>query len=182
VSGGVLIAILAAGRSSRFGSDKLAADFRGLPLGEHVHRLARSTGHPLVWITGNAGRWTPPGCDVVQNAHANKGMGTSVALAAQTARAKGADALMILLADMPLIKPATLQIMLDDGAPICCRYPDGNPGPPALLPKSQFAELIRLNGDTGARHLLRAVPDMAFIETDADEMTDIDTPTDIWSG
>jgi molybdenum cofactor cytidylyltransferase len=35
---------------------------------------------------------------------------------------------------------------------------DGRPGVPALFPRSRFAELSRLDGAAGARHLLRATP------------------------
>ncbi len=179
MNGTVLIAILAAGKSRRFGTDKLAAHYNGQPLGAHVLSAAQSTGHPIMWITSNTDSWTPTDCEILCNPCADQGLGTSVALAAKTAQDRKANALLILLADMPMVSAELLQSMLAKGAPLCCRYPDGNPGPPALLPAQQFAQLNHLQGDVGARHMLNAVPRMAFIEPTAALLTDIDTPDDL---
>jgi molybdenum cofactor cytidylyltransferase len=45
----------------------------------------------------------------------------------------------------------------DAEATVAAEY-DGRPGVPALFPRSRFAELSRLDGAAGARHLLRAAP------------------------
>lgn len=178
MSASVLVAILAAGRSSRFGSDKLAADIGGTPLGERALQIARSTGHPMVWIGSGRG-WMPNDCEVIENPFADQGMGTSVAMAARVAIERRADALLILLADMPMVGSALLQEMLRQGAPICCRYPDGNPGPPALLPATHFVELAKLDGEVGARQILRILPDMKYVEPAARILADIDQPSDL---
>jgi molybdenum cofactor cytidylyltransferase len=174
----ILVAIMAAGRSSRFGSDKLVANIGGTTLGECALRLARATGHPLIWI-GSGNGWEPSNCEVVQNPAADQGMGTSVALAAKIATERQASALMILLADMPLVSTELLQAMLRQGAPVCCRYPDGNPGPPALFPAGNFTVLTQLNGDVGARQILATLPGMKCIEPIASELIDIDEPGDL---
>jgi molybdenum cofactor cytidylyltransferase len=174
----MLVAILAAGRSRRFGSDKLATDIGGMTLGERAVRLAHATGHPIIWI-GSGKSWEPSDCEVVQNPIADQGMGTSVALAAKIAIERNADAILILLADMPMVSAALLQQMLTQDAPVCCRYPDGNPGPPALLRAAHFAALAQLNGDAGARQILQALPGMIFIAPPENELVDIDQPADI---
>jgi molybdenum cofactor cytidylyltransferase len=178
MSDNVLVAILAAGRSRRFGSDKLATDIGGMTLGERAVKLAHATGHPIIWI-GSGKSWEPPNCAVVQNPIADQGMGTSVALAAKIAIERKADAILILLADMPMVSAALLQEMLSQRAPACCRYPDGNAGPPALLRATHFAALAELNGDAGARQILRALPDMIFVAPPAHELVDIDQPADL---
>jgi molybdenum cofactor cytidylyltransferase len=183
----ILVAILAAGRSSRFGSDKLAAKIGGMTLGERAVKLARSTGQPIIWIGSGQG-WEPSDCEVVLNPLADHGMGTSVALAAKIAAERKSDAFLILLADMPMVNAELLQEMLIQGAPICCRYPDGNPGPPALLPAAYYAELRRLADDTGARHMLKGLPCLAFLDPPDGALSDIDCPDDLatlhrrWSG
>jgi molybdenum cofactor cytidylyltransferase len=44
----------------------------------------------------------------------------------------------------------------EDREPTVAAEYDGRPGVPALFPRSRFAELSRLDGAAGARHLLRA--------------------------
>ncbi len=172
----LLVAILAAGASTRFGSDKLAADCGGAPLGQRALDAARSLRQPVVWI----GRgWAPPDCEVIANPLAERGQGTSVALAARIAQERGAEALLILLADMPLVGPELLARLLTAGAPAACRYPDGHAGPPALLPAASFAALARLDGGRGAGAHLRSLPGLTLIAPTGDELADIDRPEDL---
>jgi CTP:molybdopterin cytidylyltransferase MocA len=116
-------------------------------------------------------------CDVLVNARANEGLGTSAALAAQWAA--GSDALLILLADMPLVSTATLEKLVDACGPAAVRYPGDKPGAPACFPADLFAALEALTGDSGAAHVLRGVPSLTLVETSAEELRDVDRPEDL---
>lgn len=172
----LLVAILAAGKSARFESDKLAADCAGMPLGHYALEAARSLGQPVVWI----GRgWTPPDCEVIANPLSARGQGASVALAAGIARQRGAETLLILLADMPLVGPELLAQLCAAGPPAACRYPDGGAGPPALFAASSFAALAQLDGERGAGEHLRSLAALTLLEPEGDQLADVDRLADL---
>jgi molybdenum cofactor cytidylyltransferase len=76
--------VLAAGKSTRMGSNKLLADVGGKPLVAHsVEKLKASSVHDVVVVTGNgAGQVTdvlrPFGVSFVHNAHFAEGLSTSL--------------------------------------------------------------------------------------------------------
>lgn len=176
------VALLAAGRSRRFGADKLAALLRGKMLGLHVadtlaqipldHRwvIVADLAHPCV------SGWQAAGFDAVHNSYAAMGMGTSVALAAGLAAEAGIDQLLIALADMPLVPAGHFAALLEQG---CLKgrgamiaSSDGRtPMPPALFGSAHFARLALSQGDSGAR---RVLADATLIAAPAGCLIDID--------
>jgi molybdenum cofactor cytidylyltransferase len=181
---GLAVAILAAGRSARFGTeDKLAALFRGKPLGLHTaealtglefgHRwvIARTADHMCVPV------WTSAGFETVVNADAAQGMGASLRCAAERAKEAGADGLMVCLADMPLVSPAHFSALIrawaEHGGLIASQ--DGAlVSPPAIFSREQFGALLGLTGDQGAKPLLKTAyrvisPPGALVDVDDPE-------------
>lgn len=178
----VAVAVLAAGQSRRFGSaDKLAAELRGSMLGLHVcrtlaplpiaHRwvIAAGENHPC------AAGWRAAGFAVAINADAASGMGSSVALAARLARQAGACALLIALADMPLVPAAFFADLLElaEPAALFAAHNGNAPTPPALLGSDHFGQLMQASGDQGARTLLAAA---RCLPCDPALLVDIDDP------
>ncbi|WP_338467656.1 NTP transferase domain-containing protein [Novosphingobium sp. ZN18A2] len=180
---GPALALLAAGQSARFGADdKLAAPFRGAMLGLHAANalsglaaaprwaIVRGLGHPC--IPG----WRDAGFDPVVNAQADEGMAASLRLAARLAAAARAPALMICLADMPLVPAAHYAALVDRW-----RAQGGTVGscagalvsPPAIFPTDRFAALGALSGDRGAKALLAGA---ALVESPPGTLADIDNP------
>ena len=159
------IAVLAAGSSRRFGdADKLGAMLRGKPLGLHATETLRPLkADTRVVITARtdhlcASGWERAGFSVVQNPNAEEGMGTSVAVAARIARRGRADALMIALADMPLVPREHFSALIDaatTGDAIIASSDGSASMPPAVFGSTHFDALADLTGDTGARSLLR---------------------------
>ncbi|MBS1239973.1 MAG: hypothetical protein H6R45_679, partial [Proteobacteria bacterium] len=99
-----------------------------------------------------------------------------VALAAMQASAAGADALLLLAADMPLVTAATLTALAEavaPGHPAAIAYPDGSAGIPACFPADWFPALAALAGDKGAGALLRDA-EVTLVEAAA-ELRDVDT-------
>jgi len=176
-TGSPLLAILAAGRASRFGADKLAAPLAGLPLALHALAAARATGLPLVWIGQDAApAYLPPEVDVIVNERAAEGLSTSVALAEQVAKARGHGTLLLHLADMPCVRSELLLLLAGSPAPAACIHPDGSPGVPALIPAELFPALMALRGDRGAGALLAGCADLTLLASDPAELLDVDTP------
>ncbi len=170
----IMIALLGAGRASRFGGDKLAQVCAGKSLGQWALEAAQAMDLPLVWIAAEAAPDFVT-CEVAHNPRAGEGMGTSVALAARLAQERGAEALLVMLADMPLVSPELLARLAEAGAPSACAY-GAEPGAPALIPAALFGELAGLSGDMGAARVLRGRGDVTLVHARAEELLDVDTP------
>ena len=173
----VLAAVLAAGRGRRFGGGKLDARCAGRPLGAWALQAVEQAGVAQRFIV------VPPqvpdfarqsGWSLVTNPSAEAGLGTSLACAARAAMRQGAGALLVLLADMPLIDAALLRNLLAFRAPAAIAHAPGRPGVPALLPASTFAQLAALAGDHGAAGLLRMIPDISLASVPPGALLDVD--------
>ena len=169
MSADVRVLILAAGSSSRMhGRDKLMEPVEGIPLLSRQVAVAQSTGRPVtVALPPRPNRrYEEIGrAEGLEVADAASGMGHS--LAAGVAHLSEADAILILLADLPEITAGDLEAVLraerrpDEiarGAAL-----DGRPGHPILIPKAAFPDFMALRGDDGgrgalARHPVRLVP------------------------
>lgn len=80
---------------------------------------------------------------------------------------------------MPFVEPdhvAALLARADAQNPIVASTDGRRAGPPAVFGKALFAELAKLNGDRGARSLLKRA---TLIKAAASTLRDIDTPHDL---
>ena len=106
-------------------------------------------------------------------------MGTSVALAAELADANGCDALMIALADMPLVPTehfAALAKVSMHPQEVLVSASKKVRMPPAIFGKDHFVSLSELQGEKGARDLLARGQ---VVECPPEWLIDIDTPDDL---
>ena len=178
----VVLILLAAGRSVRFGiPNKLEVPFLNKPLGLHVVTAFESIPfrQRLVVTDGCTLDFASHGFDTVHNADPAAGMAQSVKLGVQRAKDEGAQAVMIALADMPRVTAAHVYRMLDaaDSADAVVASSDGEkPSPPALFGRGQFDFLLSLDGDAGARDLVKAG---RHVVTAPAELIEIDTPEDL---
>lgn len=187
MSGPLTIALLAAGRASRFGGGKLDADLRGKRLGRHAldTALALDQGAALVVVSEPVPAFAAEAGELAEllvNPHAADGLGTSVALAARHAEAQGSMALLLLAADMPLVSGTTLRRLVNACAPgmaAAVRHSDSYPGIPACFSREWFGRLQGLTGDQGAGKLLRGSDRVQAIAVPARELTDVDTARDL---
>ena len=114
----VFAVVLAAGESRRFGDTKQLATIDGEALVERAaRRAAKACGNSSVLVTGHdADRVIAAARDhcrfLLVNESYAQGMGTSVALAA-SALSPVADALLIVLADQPLVPTKHLVALVD---------------------------------------------------------------------
>lgn len=180
--------VMAAGAGRRFGGTKQLARYRGSSLVKRACRLAEGAcPGPVLLVTGADHLAVMRESQlargfIVHNEHHADGLGTSIAVAV-AAVGDIAAAVLILLADQPLISDRYLRRLLQraEAAPdaiIASEFSD-KLGPPVLFPRRFFAQLARLDGDQGARSVLRRHRDRVIALPCDDAATDIDCPEDL---
>lgn len=180
--------LLAAGRSRRFGDDKLLTPLaNGLPIAVMAAQILLRTlpGSLVVVPPGQAAlqqRLAQTGLRVVVCDEADAGMGHS--LAAGVRASAGAGGWIIALADMPLIRDETLCALRDalaHGRTLAAPVYQGRRGHPVAFHRVFGTALQGLGGDQGARALLKRHKDtLHSIETtDPGVLLDIDTRSDL---
>ena len=184
----VAAVLLAAGRSSRMGpQNKLLADFEGVPLVRRVaQRLAESGASATVAVVGHQAERVRDALaglalSVVDNLGYADGLSTSLK-AGVAALPASADGAMIVLGDMPGISTTDLDALIAafakaGGGAVVRATHGGKRGNPVILPRALFAEVEKLEGDTGARHIVEA-SDTEVIDVEIGEAAsvDVDTP------
>lgn len=119
----------------------------------------------------------------VEHADWARGIGASIACGARALLADGIDQpLLLCLADQPRIDAAALTRLLaaagrQQEAILVSDYGNGR-GPPCLFPPGLFAELAQLDGDEGARSVLKAHAGEVITVAMPEGADDIDTPDD----
>ncbi|MGO4558939.1 molybdopterin-binding/glycosyltransferase family 2 protein [Rhizobiales bacterium 3FA27D7] len=179
--------LLAAGRSSRMGGpNKLMALFDGKPLVRRTaERVLASKAVGTVVVSGHQRdrvRAALAGLDLAftDNPDFADGLSTSLkaGIAALPASAAGA---LIVLGDMPGVASADLDRLIEafagsGGKAVVRASHDGRRGNPVLLPRSLFAAVAHLEGDTGARHLVETEGvEVIDVEIGAGASVDVDT-------
>jgi molybdenum cofactor cytidylyltransferase len=184
----VFAVVLAAGSAKRFGTTKQLEPFGGKPLVRRAADLAcEMCGDHTVLVVGHDWRAVTAAARdesgyLVHNERHADGFGTSISLAVRCV-AHAASAILLLLADQPLITPQHLASLCDawsgaDDEIIATAFA-GTSGPPVLFPRATFAELARLEGDQGARHLLRDNRYRTRTVIFEPAATDVDTQDDL---
>ena len=181
--------VLAAGRSTRMGGpNKLLEEINGKPLVRHVvDHLIASRARPLIVVTGHQKERVEralAGLPVtyVHNPSFADGLSTSLktGIAAVPAEADGA---VVCLGDMPQVSAALIDRLIaafdpERGALVAIPTIAGKRGNPVLWSRRFFPDLLSVEGDVGARHLIggygEAVAEVPV--DDAAAMTDVDTP------
>ncbi len=180
--------LLAAGRSTRMGTNKLSLCYKGQPV---LHRsLAPLLASPLVSeviVVVNSSSSLPidrDGCTVVVNHEADSGMASSLRAGVAAASAD-ADAYLVCLADMPAITEALIATLVEayrqSGKKIVVPVHEGRNGHPVIFGAECKEQLLRIEGDVGAREVIRENSGMAeYVSVDDPAVVfDIDTPGDL---
>lgn len=179
--------VLAAGGSRRMGGAKQLMPWRGRALVHWAVNAAQAVvpGRVLV-VAGHAEpalRQALAGCDArIVSAHDwQLGLSRSIraGIAALPADCRG---VLLMACDQPGVEAGALRALLELAHPrgaVAAGYA-GTVGIPAWFPRSMFAALATLEGDTGARQLLREglaprVLDMPAAALDLDVPADLDT-------
>ncbi len=184
--------VLAAGRSSRMGAaNKLLAELDGAALvtravdaalSSHARPVVVVTGHEAERVRAALGRRT---VGVVHNPDYADGLSASLRRGL-TALPHDLDGALVCLADMPLVSAAALDRLIHafnpaEGRAICVPTWKGKRGNPVLWARRFFAEMARLTGDVGARHLIGEHAELVAEVPMPDDsvLADIDTPDEL---
>lgn len=174
------VVVLAAGRGTRFGGGKLEALCAGKALGRWVLDAVAEAGlSPGTLVTGPETSHFADGVtgwERLVNPYPEAGLGSSLALVAHAAMERGDGALMVLLADMPLIPAAYLRQLANDSPPVATRQADGRPGVPAVLDEALLKAAAQLAGDRGAGPLLVGAK---MLDAPPGALRDVDTAEDL---
>ena len=180
--------ILAAGTSSRFGDgNKLLTRYGGQAMVRCVADAALATElDPVIVVTGHEApevQAAMSGLDLVFAHNADFANGQAGSLTTGIAAVpRGCTGAMILLGDMPDVDAEIINQLLDEFAgktSIVVPVHDGTRGNPVILGCENFAGLMALSGDKGARELL-AGDNVRMVDMASDAvLRDFDTPESV---
>jgi molybdenum cofactor cytidylyltransferase len=184
--------IPAAGLASRMGQNKLLMCFGGKSLIEHaVDTLMTSGVDEIVVVLGheaNLVRSRLEGKSVrfVENPDYRAGLSTSVRTGMEAAP-KGSDAMMIYLADQPLLESDEIKRLIQAfaeakraGKSIVVPFFGNKRGNPVILDASYREMVLDIAGDVGCRRIIKRHPEKVFaVQMETDHVVrDVDTPED----
>lgn len=179
--------VLAAGKSSRMGFNKLLADVGGKPLVVRtIENIVASKVSTIIVVTGHAAQeielaLAHANVKIVHNAGYASGLASSVKVGVGSAR--GFDGALICLGDMPLVSADIIDRMIaafdpSQGRQLVVPVRHGEIGNPVLWGARFFPELKNLEGDRGARGLieLHRAELTEIMVADESASLDADTP------
>jgi molybdenum cofactor cytidylyltransferase len=181
--------VLAAGRSTRMGGpNKLLAEIGGRPLVRIAAEEAlASRARPVIVVAGHQRGEVEKALaglpvQIVYNPDFAEGLGTSLrtGIAAVPADAEG---VIVCLGDMPQVDAGLIDRLIaafdpDRGALVVMPTFEGKRGNPVLWSRRFFPDLMAIEGDVGARHLIGRYGE-AVVEVPLEgkaALVDVDTP------
>jgi molybdenum cofactor cytidylyltransferase len=182
--------LLAGGASSRMGQPKQLLPYQGRTLLRHTTETALSAGcAPVVLVTGAEhaalmAEVSDLPVIVAHNADWPAGMGTSIGAGIEVLlkdeQHPASEAVLILLADQPLVTPAQLSRLIatwqTSGQPAAAAAYAGGVGVPALFERSLWPRLLTLPPASGAKPLLSSLGSQVAALLFPSAAIDVDTP------
>ncbi|MFC7322589.1 nucleotidyltransferase family protein [Halobacillus campisalis] len=187
--------VLAAGKSSRMGRNKLTLPFERTTIGGHTLQTALDSrldhvflvtkeDDELEWLTDKilrSSKWSQVKCR-----EAHLGQAYSLRCGVESARKMNALGMLVMLGDQPLIKVEMINSLLErfriaSHPPYAASTYEGRIQPPILFSSDLYPMLQKLEGDEGARSVLRNQSITNGITVDFKEGScfyDIDTEED----
>lgn len=178
--------MLAAGGGRRFAgaAHKLLTPWRGRPLAAWALEHASAAGLARTWVvTGavdlEAAALVPPDVEVIRNPEWARGIATSLQAAVAAARTAGMDAVVVGLADQPLVPvEAWRAVAAASDRPIAVATYGGRRGNPVRLGRDVW-DLLPVDGDEGARLVMARHPELVMAVACEGDPADIDTVEDL---
>lgn len=184
------ILIVAAGQSKRLGIPKQLLNFEGKTLINRLIDTVKLSGsYPITLVLGSAAnkiteQLTDSSINIVLNDQWEEGMASSIRIGLSSImyRMPAIDGIMMFVCDQPFISVETIQSLIklqqDTGLPMASCYYAGILGTPALFHQSIFSKLLALEGDIGAKKIIKEnASEVAKLHFDAG-IIDVDTMDD----
>jgi xanthine dehydrogenase accessory factor len=181
--------LLAAGGSTRMGPNKLLLELDGETLLRRAARRALGAGlDPVVAVLGHEvdsvrRALEGLGCLLVVNPEPERGLNSSLSVGVAAVPAD-AEAVVVLLADMPLVDEGMIRAVVErhaaSGAPlVLARYGEVT-APPALYARRLLPELQGGEGEGRGREVLRRYrAEASFVDLPPSSLLDLDVPADL---
>lgn len=186
--------LLAAGRSKRFGSDKLLHEVNGRPLIYYSLRACvHSTLASIIVVVERSGDLTPnlvkslfpdnKRIHVIENPHPTRGQMSSVKVGMRALKPE-VDGAMIVLADMPLISSALIDELIGafgECGTVVVPESDGTQYHPKIIPRCLFQRFLGLRDNARGTEVLGALDGgiRTVPVSDPSIFRDIDKPSDL---
>ena len=174
--------VLAAGGGRRFaGGAKVLAPFRGRPLVAWAVEAAVAAGlDETIVVVGDTSLdgAVPAAVTVVVNDGWADGIATSLQAGVAAADARGHDAVVVGLADQPLVPASAWSAVAASASPIAVATYDGRRRNPVRLARVVWP-LLPATGDGGARTVIGERPDLVAEVRCVGDPTDVDTTADL---
>lgn len=186
----IAVIILAAGASTRLGKPKQLLPYKGKTLIRHAVQIALNAEFkPVIVVTGALhepllAELKDEDIEVVHNTDWQQGISASIRTGIEAAEKHQADAVLMMLCDQPLITSDHLKALgstfssLEEGPIVATAY-EHIAGVPVLFPKKLFNSLKALQGEQGARDLLKVNQNNLVTIPFTDAAVDIDTSEDL---
>jgi molybdenum cofactor cytidylyltransferase len=185
--------MLAAGNSQRMGEDKLSLAIGDTTIGSASLRNALASqldqvfivvqeNDPLHWMTDEVKRQSAK-YQVVQNAQAYHGQSYSIRAGIEQVQDSSFDGALIMLADQPFLQVSIINELIhiyNEEIPFIAAQYAGVTQPPILFNSFLFERLLTLQGDQGAKAIVKSMKNNGYIMKGDDRKSfyDIDTKDD----
>ena len=175
--------MMAAGGSTRFGSNKLLQTVEGVPLFRRaLQAIPEDVFEDVIVVTGFgpvAAAAEARGFTVVRNDRPEEGISRTIRLGLE--QLTHCDGVLFMTADQPYLTHSTLRRLAEafaaDPAGIHAAAHNGQRGNPCLFPRDCFPALLQLQGDRGGGSVIaRNLHRLRLTEVSARELADADTP------
>jgi molybdenum cofactor cytidylyltransferase len=184
----VAAVVLAAGSSTRMGRNKLLLDLGGETMVRRAVRAAIGAGvDEVVVVLGHdegqvRAELAGLPCTLVVNPDYAQGAGTSVRTGVRQV-AGGADALVVVLADMPYVTAEMIATLVtryrDTRAPLVTSQYGSVQAPPTLYDRALFEDILSIPDERGAKQVVRRHEQAAAVVSWPESaLRDVDVPAD----
>ena len=174
--------IMAAGNASRFGANKLFAEYRGHSLFELALMAVPQKLFSCVTVVSQypsaLALARQYGFSAIENSRPELGVSHTIYLG--TTAMQTLDAILYMVADQPLLQPASVCAVVErwmrEPSCIVGAAHNGVRGNPCIFPKEFFPELLALRGDCGGNRVIRQhEARLRLVEIPPEELYDCDT-------
>lgn len=184
------ILILAAGGSKRLGHPKQLVKWNQSTLLNHTLEQALSSNNSDVYVAlgGNHSvikHTISLGVSIIDIPDWEDGMGTSISVSLNEMKVKKYEAIIISVCDQPYISEVVFKNLLAEfergkSSIVISKYKNSS-GPPTLFGKKHYDRLLKLEGDVGAKEIVKNnLVEVGIIQFQKGDI-DIDTEKDLRS-